>query len=196
MSLARISVPHLVSATAHAVLTPQQGSPPTSALNPLTPPTVSAWLTTFPKEAHVGQHRLRFVPNNNNCWCTTSTILFCPQTYAGFCIAGLNCINGVCSSATTTAAPTTACAASGATCWDGTNVQPPTDFAGCCNNAPCGPITNPTTTYQCPASAGCLAAGIQCTTSGLNGVLGTCCTGTCNAPAGQGPTSTDPFICQ
>merc|ERR1712137_8849 len=59
VSLARISVPHLVSAMAHAVLTPQQGSPPTSALNPLTPPTVSAWLTTFPKEAHVGQHPLR-----------------------------------------------------------------------------------------------------------------------------------------
>jgi len=128
------------------------------------------------------------IPEGSSCGTTSA------ETYAGFCIAGLNCINGVCSSATTTAAPTTACAASGATCWDGTNVQPPTDFAGCCNNAPCGPITNPTTTYQCPASAGCLAAGIQCTTSGLNGVLGTCCTGTCNAPAGQGPTSTDPFF--
>ena len=64
VSLAQISVPHLESATVTAAPTPQQGSPPTSALYLLTPPIVSAWLITFPKEAHVGQHLLRFVPNN------------------------------------------------------------------------------------------------------------------------------------
>merc|ERR1711928_192149 len=66
------------------------------------------------------------IPEGSSCGTTSA------ETYAGFCAAGLNCIGGVCSSATTAAAPATACAYSGEKCWDGTAVTPASGVSGCC----------------------------------------------------------------
>merc|ERR1712241_1122391 len=58
------------------------------------------------------------------------------REYRGYCNTGLNCNNGVCSSATTTATTTTvttaACIASGQPCWTGSG--PP--LSNCCGSNP------------------------------------------------------------
>lgn len=140
------------------------------------------------------------IPSGGSCGTTSA------DNYNGYCASGLNCINGICSSATTTAAPVTTCGYSGETCWDGSKVSPPDNFSGCCNNAVCGPITIPTNSYTCAASAGekpCDPVGTQCSTGGLSGIISTvkCCGSTdtvnkCNIDATQTPMTTDPLTCQ
>jgi len=134
------------------------------------------------------------IPAGGSCGTTSA------DNYNGYCASGLNCINGICSSATTTAAPATTCGYSGEKCWDSASVQPPTGFSGCCNNAPCGPILNPTTTdYNCAASAGekpCDPKGTLCSNSGLQGVISTVkCCNQCALASGQAPTTTEPLYC-
>jgi len=134
------------------------------------------------------------IPDGGSCGTTSA------ENYNGYCASGLNCNNGVCSSATTTAAPATNCAYSGQTCWDGAAVQPATGISGCCNNALCGPITNPLVDYTCAASAGekpCDPAGTLCSAANGGGAIAgvSCCGGTskCNLAAGQTPS--DPLSC-